>query len=64
MKGYYKYTPGTEYYLCEDPVNAAHITKLDENKTDECALSAVLYEVSSFTDTEEYLTGLDIFTIG
>ena len=62
VKGYYKYTPGTEYYLCEDPVNAAHITKLDENKTDECALSAVLYEVSSFTDTEEYLTGLDIFT--
>lgn len=62
VKGYYKYTPGAEYYLCEDPVNAAHITKLDVNKTDECALSAVLYEVSSFTNVEEYLTGLDIFT--
>jgi len=62
VKGYYKYTPGPEYYVCDDPQDAAHITKLDANKSDECALSAVLYEVSSFINEKDYLTGVDIFT--
>lgn len=61
VKGYFKYTPGAEYFACADPVNASNIALLDPSKTDECALSAVLYEVSSFANTSEILTGVDIF---
>lgn len=51
VTGYYKYTPGKEFY------NAAG--ELQEGKTDECALSAVLYEVES---EEETLDGSNIYT--
>lgn len=51
VTGYYKYTPGKEFY------NAAG--ELQEGKTDECALSAVLYEVESEKET---LDGSNIYT--
>ncbi len=62
VKGFFKYTPGAEYFICKDWKNANHIAELDPTKTDECALSAVLYEVSSFTNENNLLTGVDIFT--
>ena len=51
VNGYYKYTPGTEFYDAEG--------KLVEGKTDECALSAVLYEVEN---EDETLDGSNIYT--
>lgn len=51
VTGYYKYTPGTEFY------NAAG--ELQEGVTDKCALSAVLYEVES---EDETLNGGNIYT--
>ncbi|MEG1737197.1 MAG: PCMD domain-containing protein [Odoribacter sp.] len=53
VKGYFKYTPGEKYYYCPDLKNS-HIASLDPNKTDECALSAILYEVDNY---ENYLNG-------
>lgn len=51
VTGYYKYTPGTEFY------NADGV--LQEGVTDKCAMSAVLYEVSS---EDETLNGSNIYT--
>lgn len=51
VSGYYKYTPGTEFY------NAAG--ELQADTKDECAISAVLYEVES---DEETLNGSNIYT--
>ena len=62
VKGFFKYTHGAEYFVCKDPINASEITELDPTKIDECALSAVLYEVSTFNNENEFLTGVDIFT--
>ena len=50
VKGYYKYTPGTNFYVG---------TELNTEREDACALSAVLYEV---TDEKETLNGNDIYT--
>lgn len=43
VTGYYKYTPGTEFYNANG--------ELQEGVTDKCAMSAVLYEVSSEDET-------------
>lgn len=51
VTGYYKYTPGTEFYNADG--------KLQEGVTDKCSLSAVLYEVSNENET---LYGDDIYT--
>lgn len=40
----YKYTPGAVYYTCPDPVKAEAVTE-DPNTTDECSVTAVIYEV-------------------
>lgn len=68
VKGYYKYIPGTEYYRCDDVQNS-NVAVLDNTKIDECALSAVLYEVSSFAvpedpydQSDERLNGTNIYT--
>lgn len=58
LKGYFKYIPGEEYYTCPDPAKP-NIANLDESKTDECSIVAVLYEVEN---DEEVLTGLDFNT--
>lgn len=47
VTGYYKYTPGETYYRCDD-INNSNVAVVDPAKTDECSISAVLYEVSSF----------------
>lgn len=60
IKGFYKYTPGEEYYYCADPANNSNIATIDPNKTDEGVLRAVLYEVSSFEN--EWLNGMNVFT--
>lgn len=51
VTGYYKYTPGTEFYNANG--------ELQEGVTDKCAMSAVLYEVSS---EDETLDGSNIYT--
>lgn len=58
VKGYFKFKPGKDYYYCPDVQNS-NLAQLDDSKTDQCALSAVLYEVSNF---DEYLNGENIFT--
>lgn len=51
VTGYYKYTPGAEFYNANG--------ELQEGVTDKCAMSAVLYEVSS---EDETLNGGNIYT--
>lgn len=51
VTGYYKYTLGTEFYNANG--------ELQEGVTDKCAMSAVLYEVSS---EDETLNGSNIYT--
>lgn len=68
---FYKYTPGNDYYLCVDPTKANEVT-LDATKTDECSVTAVLYEVPYFEtedpndpNNKEYdkrLTGANLYT--
>lgn len=51
VKGYYKYTPGKEFYDSDG--------QLVEGKIDECSMSAVLYEV---VNDDETLDGSNIYT--
>lgn len=51
VKGYYKYTPGAEFYNSDG--------ELVEGKIDECSMSAVLYEI---TADDETLDGSNIYT--
>lgn len=61
FKGFYKYTPGEVFYRCESPATC-DVTKEDPNTTDQCAINAILYEVNSFEDDTEYLTGMNVKT--
>lgn len=61
LKGYYKYTPGKDFYRCES-VATCHIATIDANSTDSCAINAILYEVNDFDDENEYLTGENVYT--
>lgn len=47
----YKYIPGEEYYLCPDP-KKSEIANLAADKSDECSVTAILYEVPYF-ETED-----------
>ena len=58
VKGYFKYTPGEEYYYCPDP-SKSEATELREDLSDECSLCAVLYEVDSY---DEFLNGENVYT--
>lgn len=51
VKGYYKYTPGKEFYNSDG--------QLVEGKIDECSMSAVLYEIEADNET---LDGSNIYT--
>ena len=62
LKGWYKYTPGSQYYIVNQTpyTNHCHEATLDETKTDEFMISAVLYETEAY-DTERWsdcLTGV------
>lgn len=66
VKGWFKYTPGKEYYeTTKEPYqNNADKATLNKNKSDEYIISAVLYETPAY-DTENWsdcLTGVDIYT--
>lgn len=57
LKGYYKYTSGSEFYTCES-VETCHIATLDPTKTDECSIKAVLYTTNAYEpDWSDCLTG-------
>lgn len=61
LKGYYKYTPGVDYYACES-VATCDVAVFDETKTDKFAISAVLYTTDAYQqDNSDCLTGVDIF---
>lgn len=53
LKGYYKYTPGANYYLVGATIDKAAI---DPTKHDECSIVAVLFEVTG----NEVLDGASI----
>lgn len=53
LKGYYKYTPGPDYYQVGSTIDKATI---DEAQKDECSIVAVLYEA----DGDEVLNGATI----
>ena len=67
----YKYTPGTVYYTCPDPVKAETVVE-DPNTTDECSATAVIYEVpywetvdpddANNKDYDKRLTGANLYT--
>lgn len=61
LKGWYKYTPGEDYYIVtEEPYTEhCHEAVLDETMTDEFIISVVLY---TFESGDDYLTGNDIYT--
>jgi len=61
LKGYYKYTPGEVYY--QSSKDKANEFTIVEGKKDECAINAILYEVSTFDDPNysEYLTGVNAY---
>ena len=58
VKGYFKYTPGENYYYCKAP-SVSNEAEIDNTKTDECSLCAVLYEVENYDD---FLNGETIYT--
>lgn len=61
VKGWYKYTPGEKFYVCEAPYSDnCHNSTLDESKQDQFSINAVLYTTDEY-DTEEWsdcLTGV------
>lgn len=59
FSGKYKYTPGATYYYCADP-SKAHITSIDDSKTDAPAINAVLYEVDTYA--YDCLDGTNLLT--
>lgn len=62
LKGWYKYTPGADYYVVnEQPYDEhCHEAVLDETKTDEFMISVVLYETDEYdtTNWSDCLTGV------
>ena len=66
LKGWYKYTPGKDYYFVEkEPYkDHCHQAVLDNSKTDQFMISLVIYETAEY-DIEGWkdcLTGVDIYT--
>ncbi|MEF8803648.1 MULTISPECIES: PCMD domain-containing protein [Bacteroides] len=62
LKGWYKYTPGEEYYIVNQEPYKDHCNEavVDNSKTDEFAISAVLYETEDYAeDLSDCLTGVD-----
>lgn len=65
LKGWYKYTPGQDYYIVEkEPYkDNCHNATLDNSKTDQFMISLVIYETSNYDkDWKDCLTGVDIYT--
>lgn len=60
FSGSYKYTPGSPYYYCPDPIKNANAVIIDNNKTDAPAINAVLYEVDSYAF--DFLDGTNLLT--
>ncbi|MDR0891692.1 MAG: PCMD domain-containing protein [Mediterranea sp.] len=61
VSGYYKYAPGSTYYLSS--VEKADEATVDATKTDKYMIAAVLYTTTEYkTDNSDCLTGVDIYT--
>lgn len=57
VKGYYKYIPGPEFHRCPNP-SKYNKTVVEANTTDECAINAILYDI---TEDEGYITGANTY---
>lgn len=44
IKGYYKYTPGSDFYRCDIINTTYNKVTLEEGITDNCSINAILYE--------------------
>lgn len=54
VNGYYKYTPGPIFYEATG-MSDCHLAKENPEKTDECDINAILYEIEN--DSDPYITG-------
>lgn len=60
LKGWYKYTAGEDYYVCDEPY-ASNCDKayIDDSMSDECSIKAVLYATNGYADDwSDCLTGV------
>ena len=60
LKGWYKYTPGADYYVVEEPyASNCHQATIDASMSDECSIKAVLYTTDGYADNwSDCLTGV------
>lgn len=60
LKGWYKYTPGTDFYVCEAPYDKkCDKATIDPTKKDEFAIKVVLYTTDEYKkDWSDCLTGV------
>lgn len=62
LKGYYKYAPGEDYYVCQS-VETCDVATVDVAQTDAFSIKAVLYTTDEYkADYSDCLTGVDIYT--
>ncbi|MDD3038700.1 MAG: PCMD domain-containing protein [Bacteroides sp.] len=62
LKGYYKYAPGENYYVCQS-IETCDIATVDATQTDAFSIKAVLYITDEYkADYSDCLTGADIYT--
>jgi hypothetical protein len=60
VRGYYKYTPGAEFHRWDpESGDKYNVTTIEPDTKDECAINAILYEISS--DDDPYITGVDTY---
>lgn len=73
IKGYYKYTPGSDFYRCDIINTTYNKVTLEEGTTDNCSINAILYEYENdlpenptTPQKEEYyaqfITGVDTYS--
>ena len=60
IKGYYKYKPGQDYYLCMNPAKPQEVVKVKDQK-DAFLIRAILYQVNKRNNREEMLTADNIW---
>lgn len=62
LKGYYKYTPGADYYVCQS-VATCDVAAVDNTKSDKFSINAILYTTDEYkSDYSDCLTGVDIYS--
>ena len=60
IKGYYKYQPGPDYYLCMNPAKPQEVVKVKDQK-DAFLIRAILYQVENRNNVGEMLTAENVW---